>query len=152
MINLLPYSVLFCTILWVDWAVLLHGVLAGALSHLEVPKWLQSHGWKSVPALAGNSAGSISQGLWFSSTRVLLRGCLDFLTAWWMDSNIQRWRVPYAWKWKLQISDVVQYYFCLIVFVIGPAQMQGKEKWSPLYHERSHKAFLDIFVQPQSIL
>lgn len=87
-----------------------------------------------------------------NSTRVLLYGCLNFLTAWWMDSNIQRWRVPYAWQWKLQISDVIQYHFCLIVFVLGPAQLQGEEKWSPLYHERSDKEFVDIFVQPQSII
>lgn len=133
MISPLPYNVLFCTILWVDWAVLLHMVLTGALFHLEDPKWPQSQGWKLVLSLAGSSTGEVSQGLSFSFTSILLSGCLDFLTEY---SNVQRQRVPHAWKWKLltlhSISSV-----CLIGFVIGPVQC--KKKRNGLYHERVTK-------------
>lgn len=60
MISLLSYNVLFCTILWVDGAVLLYVVLPGTLLYLEDPEWPQSHRWKLVPALTGNSTGAVN--------------------------------------------------------------------------------------------
>lgn len=70
--------------------------------------------------LAGSSVGTISQGLQFLSRWACLRGCLSFLTAWWLGPKRQQAEAPNIlrpgpWNWPNITSAIFHW----------PKQSQG---------------------------